>query len=347
MRKNPLGRTGLLVSEFCLGSMTWGTQTSAPEAFRQIDMALERGVNIIDTAEMYPTNPLLKKTQGDTERIIGDWFATSGRRDDVLLATKVSGEGHMNVRNGAPISPTTIRQAIEGSLIRLKTDRIDLYQLHWPNRGSYMFRKNWTYDPTGQDRAITIAHMAEVLETLQALIDQGKIRHVGLSNESAWGAAQWLRLAEDGGLPRMASIQNEYSLLCRLFDLDLAELSHNENVGLLAFSPLAAGLLSGKYAPDIIPKGSRRVFSGDLGGRINPHIWAAVDAYLDIARKHGVDPVHMALAWCGTRPFMASAILGATTLSQLDHALDAADLTLSKEIMDDLNTAHRAFPMPF
>lgn len=347
MRQNPLGRTGLQISELCLGSMTWGTQTPKTDAFRQIDMALERGVNIIDTAEMYPVNPLLKKTQGDSERIIGDWFSQSGRRDEVLLATKVSGAGHMNVRNGAPISGATIRQAVEGSLLRLKTDHIDLYQLHWPNRGSYMFRQNWAFDASSQNRVETLAHMEEVLETLQALIDAGKICHVGLSNESAWGTAQWLRLSKERGLPRMASIQNEYSLLCRLFDLDLAELAHHEDVGLLAFSPVAAGLLSGKYAPDVTPQGSRRSFVANLGGRITPRVWPAVAAYVGIARKYGLDPVHMALAWAMTRPFMASVIFGATTLPQLDHALGAAGIVLSQEVMDEIASAHRAHPMPF
>ncbi len=346
MRKNPLGRTGLEVSELCLGSMTWGTQTSANDAFRQIDTALEYGVNIIDTAEMYPTNPLLKKTQGDTERIIGQWVAKSGRRDQVLLATKASGAGHQNVRDGAPISSKTIRMAVDSSLKSLRTDYIDLYQLHWPNRGSYMFRQNWTFDATGQDKAEVIDHMGDVLQAVQALVDAGKIRHFGLSNESAWGTAQWLRISEDQGLPRVVSIQNEYSLLCRLFDLDLAELAHNENVGLLAFSPVATGLLSGKYAPDTVPEGSRRSFSDDLGGRITPHVWPAVDGYLAVARKHGLHPVQMALAWCSTRPFMASAIFGATTQPQLETALQAVELRLSDEVLADIQQVYRTYPMP-
>ncbi len=346
MRMNPLGRTGLKVSELCLGSMTYGTQTSKADAFRQIDMALDHGVNIIDTAEMYPTNPLLKKTQGDTERIIGDWVAESGRRDDLLIATKCSGAGHMNVRDGAPISSETIDIAVESSLKSLRTDVIDLYQLHWPNRGSYMFRQNWSYDPTGQDRGETLDHMLDVLEALQRLQDAGKVRFFGLSNESAWGTAQWLRLAEDKGLPRMAAIQNEYSLLCRLFDLDLAELSHNEDIGLLAFSPVATGLLTGKYAPDVIPEGSRRTFSEDLGGRITPHVWPAVDGYLAVARKHGLNPVHMALAWCRTRPFMTSAIFGATTEAQLQEALGSVEVVLSEDVLEDIQAVYRAYPMP-
>ena len=268
MQKTPLGRTGLTVSAYTLGTMTWGSQTPQQDAFRQIDMALERGVTLLDTAEMYPTNPLLKKTQGDTERVIGNWLAQSGQRDRVQIATKVSGAGHMNVRDGAPISAVTIRQALEASLQSLKTDYVDLYQLHWPNRGSYMFRKNWTYDAKGQDREVFLSHVHEVLNCLDTLIAEGKIRAIGLSNESAWGTAQWLRIAEENSLPRMAAIQNEYSLLCRLFDTDLAELSHHEDIGLLAFSPLAAGLLAGRYGPDLIPEGTRRSVVSDLGGRV-------------------------------------------------------------------------------
>ncbi len=347
MRYNPLGKTGLKVSELCLGSMTWGTQTAKADAHRQIDTALEHGVNIIDTAEMYPVNPLLKKTQGDTERIIGEWVRASGRRGDVLLATKASGAGHMNVRGGAPISSTTIRQAVESSLCSLHTDYIDLYQLHWPNRGSYMFRQNWMFDATSQNKAEVLAHMEDVLEELGRLVEAGKIRHFGLSNESAWGTAQWLRLSEERGLPRVASIQNEYSLLCRLFDLDLAELAHNEDVGLLAFSPLAAGMLSGKYAPDVTPKGSRRSFVDTLGGRITPRVWGAIDGYISVAEKHGLRPVHMALAWCRTRPFVATAIFGATTQDQLVEALGAVDVVLSDEVLADIQAVYRAHPMPY
>ncbi len=348
MRMNPLGRTGIDISELCLGSMTWGTQTPQSDAHAQIDMALERGVNIIDTAEMYPTNPLSKETQGNTERVIGNWIAANpARRGDFLLATKVSGSGYMNVRDGAPISRQTIEVALENSLRSLKTDYIDLYQLHWPNRGSYMFRQNWDFDPSSQNRTETLAHMMEVLETLQDFVKAGKIRHFGLSNESTWGTAQWLRLSEEHNLPRVVSVQNEYSLLCRLYDLDMAELSLNEDVGLLAFSPLAAGLLSGKYQGDVTPSASRRSYVNDLGGRLTSRALAAVDAYLAIAQKHGLDPVHMALAWCGTRPFMASAIFGATTLAQLDHALGAVEVTLSDAVLADIAMAHRQHPMPF
>jgi len=347
MKKNPLGRTGLFVSELCLGSMTWGTQNTTKEGHAQIDLALERGVNFIDTAEMYPVNPVSVETVGGTEEIIGLWNEKSGRRDQVIQATKHSGEGLGYVRGGAPISSKTIPEAIEGSLRRLKTDYIDLYQFHWPNRGSYMFRKNWTYDPSGQDKSETLNHIEDALGALQRQVDKGTIRHFGLSNESAWGTAQWLRISEDKGLPRVASIQNEYSLMCRMYDTDLAELSVNEDVGLLAFSPLATGLLTGKYQGGAIPDGSRMQLSSDLGGRKTERAFEAVDLYLDIARKHGLDPVQLALAWCLQRPFMCSAIFGATSTVQLELALGAADIKLSDEMMGDLDAAHRKCPMPY
>ncbi|MEX0278377.1 MAG: aldo/keto reductase, partial [Ruegeria sp.] len=248
MKMNPLGRTGIMVSDLCLGTMTFGTQTSEAEAHRQMDMALDAGINFVDAAEMYPVNPISKETVGRTEEILGTWNAANpDRRGDYVLATKHSGEGFMHARDGAPISGETIPQAIEGSLRRLQTDCIDLYQFHWPNRGSYMFRQNWHYDPSGGNRDEVIADMQYCLEALQAQVDKGNIRAFGLSNESAWGTAQWVRLADEMGAPRVASIQNEYSLLCRLFDTDLAELCMFEDVGLMAFSPLAAGFLTGKY----------------------------------------------------------------------------------------------------
>ncbi len=348
MKYNVLGTTDLKISELCLGSMTWGTQNTMAEGHAQIDMALDYGVNIIDTAEMYPVNPLTKETQGDTERVLGAWVAKSGKRNDVLLATKVSGEGYMNVRDGAPISPETIHIAVEASLKSLQTDYIDLYQLHWPNRGSYMFRQHWNFDPSKQNKQQVLDHIVSILETMQSLVDAGKIRHFGLSNESAWGTAQWLRTSEERGLPRVQSLQNEYNLLCRLFDTDLAELCHNEQVGLLAFSPLATGLLTGKYqGGKTIPDGSRMSLNAELGGRVTPRVWSAVAAYQAIANRHGLDPAQMALAWCQTRPFMASAIFGATNLAQLETALKSTEITLNDELLAEISTAHKAHPMPY
>jgi aryl-alcohol dehydrogenase-like predicted oxidoreductase len=347
MKMNPLGTTRMVVSELCLGTMTYGTQTPEDDAHKQIDTALAAGVNFIDTAEMYPVNPVRAETTGRSEEILGSWHKKTGRRGDYILATKHSGEGLAAVRDGAPISSKTIAATVEGSLKRLQTDYIDLYQFHWPNRGSYMFRKNWSFDPSSQNREETLDNMRDCLEALQQQVDKGNIRAFGLSNESAWGTAQWLRLAEEGLGPRVASIQNEYSLICRMYDTDLAELSVNEDVGLLAFSPLGTGLLTGKYQQGSVPEGSRKSIVPELGGRHSPRVYDAVQAYLDIAQRHGLDPVHMALAWCRTRPFMASAIFGATTQVQLEQALQSVELELSSEVLDEINLAHRAHPMPY
>ena len=348
MKMNSMGRTGVMVSELCLGTMTFGTQTSEAEGHAQMECALGNGINFVDTAEMYPVNPIAKETIGRTEEILGTWNAKNrSRRGDYVLATKHSGEGLKYLRNGVAISSKTIPETIEGNLRRLKTDYIDLYQFHWPNRGSYMFRKNWDYNPASQNKANTLANMGDCLEALQKQVDKGNIRHFGLSNESAWGTAQWLRLSEDRGLPRVATIQNEYSLLCRLYDTDLAELSVNEDVGLITFSPLAVGLLTGKYQNSAIPEGSRKSFSTDLGERATDRVWPAVDAYMEIATKHDVDIVHMSLAWCLTRPFMCSAIFGATRHEQLEHILKMTDVELSNECLDDIAKAHKAHPMPY
>jgi aryl-alcohol dehydrogenase-like predicted oxidoreductase len=327
--------------------MTWGSQNTMDEGHAQIDMALDAGVNFIDTAEMYPVAPITKETVGDTERVIGEWFAKTGRREDVILATKITGEGQKATRDGAPITRDTILTAVDQSLTRLKTDYIDVYQLHWPNRGSYHFRQNWTYDASGQDTATTREHMIEVLGTLQDLVSAGKIRHFGTSNETTWGMAQWLRLSDEGYGPRAVSIQNEYSLLCRLYDLDLAELGVHEDVTLLAYTPLAAGLLSGKYAGDVTPEGTRRSRVSDLGGRITPRVWESVSAYLRVAKDHGLDPVQMAIAFVLSRPFPVVPIIGATSLDQLKTVLGSVDLTLSEDALADIAAVHKAHPMPF
>lgn len=347
MKMNDLGGSGLMVSELCLGSMTWGTQNSVEEAHEQIDRALEAGINFIDTAEMYPVNPVSAETIGRTERIIGLWNEKDMRRGDVILATKHSGEGMAHARDGAPISSKTIPEAIEGSLRRLKTDYIDLYQFHWPNRGSYQFRKNWEYDPSGQDRAENIAHMEDALGALQKEVERGTIRHFGLSNESAWGLAQWSDAARRVGGPRPISVQNEYSLLCRLADTDLAEACINEQIDVFAFSPLAAGLLTGKYQNGAVPEGSRMSINDTLGGRRTDRAFAAVDAYLQVARDHDLDPVQMALAWCCQRPFMGSVIFGATKMAHLETALGAADLTLSEEVVAQIDKVHKEHPLPY
>jgi aryl-alcohol dehydrogenase-like predicted oxidoreductase len=237
--------------------------------------------------------------------------------------------------------------AIDASLARLQTDVIDLYQMHWPLRGSYMFRQNWTYDPSGQDRAETLDHMADVLRALGDAVKAGKIRAIGMSNESAWGMTKWMDVAAAEGLPRMASVQNEYSLLCRLYDTDMAEVAVNEDVTLLSFSPLATGLLTGKYQNGAVPAGSRLSINDDLGGRMTPRTLPAVQAYMDVAACHGLDPAHLAMAWQGTRPFPVSAIFGATTTEQLAHLLKGRDVALPDDVLAEIDTAHRAHPLPY
>jgi aryl-alcohol dehydrogenase-like predicted oxidoreductase len=347
MKYRLLGTSDLNVSELCLGSMTWGTQNTEAEGHAQIDVALDHGVNFIDTAEIYPTNPTSVEKAGATEAIIGTWLAKSGQREKVIIATKVAGPNNPVVRNGGPLNAEAARLAIEGSLSRLQTDYIDLYQIHWPQRGGYGFRQNWAFTPSKQDRQQTLDAMSEVMVVLAENQKAGRIRHFGLSNETAWGCIAWNRLAQAAGGPRVVSIQNEYSLLCRLFDTDLAEVAHHEQIGLLAYSPIACGLLSGKYAGGEIPEGSRRSITPDLFGRVSDRVWPAIDAYLGIAQEHGLEPSQMALAWTLTRPFMGAAIFGATSQAQLLTALGAADLVLSPEVMAAIERTHKAHPMPY
>ena len=347
MKMIPLGQTDIMVSDWCLGTMTYGNQTPQADAHSQIDMALDAGINFIDTAEMYPVNPISAETVGNSERVIGEWLAATGRRDEVVIATKVSGDNPGWVRDGAGYDGKVIAAAIDQSLQRLQTDVIDLYQMHWPMRGSYMFRQNWSFDPSGQNRQQTMGHMADVLGALDKAHKAGKIRAIGMSNESAWGMTKWVDQATALGLPRMASVQNEYSLLCRLFDTDSAEMAVNEDITLLAFSPLATGLLTGKYRNGAVPEGSRMSLSETLGGRNSPRVHGVVEVYAAIAEKHGLDMEHMAMAWLRSRPFALSAIFGATTSAQLEHLLKARDMTLSDDVLSDIADAHYAHPMPY
>lgn len=346
MKYNPLGRTGIRVSEICLGTMTWGSQNDEREAHAQLDHALDHGVNFIDTAELYPTTPAGAKTYGDTERFIGSWLAGRSDRERIVLASKVAGPGRDYIRNGAPASRAGTIAALDASLSRLRTDYVDLYQLHWPNRSHYHFRRSWTYTPFTQDRRKVEDELLELLEALDELVKAGKVRAVGLSNETAWGVMRFLRHSEEKGLPRMASIQNEYNLLYRTFDLDLAEVAHQEDVGLLAYSPLAVGLLTGKYLDGRLPPGSRRNYNADLGGRYQPHQEPAVRAYVALAAEHGLDPAQMALAFCLSRSFTTSVIIGATSLDQLATDIGAADLTLSPEVLEGIARIHRLYPAP-
>ena len=349
MEYRRLGRTDVMVSELCLGTMTWGTQNTEAEGHAQIDMSLDHGVNFIDTAEIYPTTPQSLEKQGTTEAILGSWLgANKAKRGDVVVATKVAGPGAINVkdRRGRPISPETIREALDLSLTRLQTDYVDLYQFHWPNRGAYHFRALWDYNPKGEDIEGVRDNMRACLQTLDDLIKEGKIRHFGTSNETVWGIMNFLRLSEDENLPRMVSVQNEYSLLARYYDTDMAEMTMYENVGLLAYSPIACGLLSGKYRGGATPDGSRKSIHGDLAGRITEWSTAAVEGYADIAEKHGLDFTQMSLAWTLTRPFLTSSIYGATTLEQLETVLGAKDVKLSDEVLADIQKVRRAYPMP-
>lgn len=346
MQQMDLGKSGLTVSALCLGTMTWGTQNTEEEGHAQADMALDRGVTFWDTAEMYPTNPVRAETIGLTETIIGNWFARTGRRDQVVLATKITGKGRL-ARDGAAITGATLRDAVDGSLARLRTDVIDLYQIHWPNRGSYHFRQIWGYDPGPATAAEVEADMLDVLRAAADLVLAGKVRAFGLSNESVWGAAKWLALADRHGLPRMMTVQNEYSLLCRQFDSDWAELSVREDMPLLGFSPLAMGLLSGKYAGGVVPDRTRRVATPDLGGRVTPQVFPAVAAYMGIAAQHGLDPCQMAIAFARQRPFRNIPVIGATTLDQLATNIGGGDLVLPDEVMEDIAAAHRDHPQPY
>ncbi|WFU48564.1 aldo/keto reductase [Sinorhizobium terangae] len=346
MRYNTLGRTGIKISEICLGTMTWGSQNTQTEAHAQLNYAFDRGVNFIDTAELYPTTPLSAETYGNTERIIGNWLAARGRRDDVVLATKVAGPGRPYIRDGGPMTPEAIEEALNASLKRLKTDYVDLYQLHWPNRGHYHFRNAWSYDPSKQDKEHVATDLKAILDKLGELAKAGKLRAIGLSNDTAWGTMKMLDLSDKYGLPRIATIQNEYNLLYRAYDLDLAELSHHEDVGLLAYSPLAAGLLTGKYLGGGKPAGSRLSINGDLGGRFTPHQEPAVAAYAALAREHGLDPAQMAIAFYLTRPFMASVIIGATSMEQLKTDIGGAGITLSQDVMNGIRRLHRLYPAP-
>ena len=346
MKYRKLGRTGLDVSAICLGTMTWGSQNSEAEGHEQMDYAVGEGINFFDTAELYPTTPQGPDTWGRTEEIVGTWFERSGRRGDIVLATKVVGPGRPHIDDAAPLSAEKIRRACERSLKRLKTDYIDLYQIHWPNRGSYHFRQTWTWAPHTHDGDRARDDFAEALETVDALVREGKVRHFGLSNETVWGTMSHLRLADEKGWPRVQSMQNEYSLLHRIFDTDFAELSAHEDIGLLAYSPLAGGLLSGKYRSGDIPPGSRMSMQDDMNGRYQERSKPALEAYLAIAEKHGLDPAQMALAFCLSRPFMTAVIIGATKMEQLKTDIASIDIELSDDVLADIRDVYMRWPLP-
>ena len=348
MQFKNLGQSELRVSSYCLGTMTFGETTSEKDGHEQIDLSIDAGINFFDTAEMYPTCPLRAETTGDTEVIIGNWIDKNrSKRSDIILATKISGIGYEAVRSGEGINRDSIKVAIEGSLQKLKTDYVDLYQLHWPNRGSYHFRQNWNYNPSNQDTKKANENILEVLESLSEIQKEGKIRYIGLSNETCWGTIQFLKYLKNFPNLKLVSTQNEYSLLCRLYDLDMAEMSHHENISLLAYSPLAGGFLTGKYLDESVPKNSRLSRVSSLFGRINENSTLAVKEYVSLARSFNLEPVHMALAFCNQRPFMGSVIFGATDKLQLTKIINGLDIVLSDELLDEINKLYKKFPITF
>jgi aryl-alcohol dehydrogenase-like predicted oxidoreductase len=346
MEYRKLGRTDLEVSTIGLGTMTWGFQNTEADGFEQMDYALEQGINFFDTAEMYAIPPS-EDTYGTTETIIGNWFASRKVRDKVILASKMSGPGNKWIRDGNNvINKKNIQLAFEDSLKRLQTDYIDLYQLHWPNRGSYHFGRTWNYAPhfNAQKEA---DNFLEVLQTIQVMIKEGKIRHFGLSNETAWGLTKWLQLAEQHDLPRVVSIQNEFSLLCRHFEPDLSEITTNEDVSLLAWSPLTRGMLSGKYLNGARPEGARLTIETRVEHRDNPMTHSAVSDYVDLAKKHELDVCQMGIAFVNSKPFVASTLVGATNMTQLKTDIDSISLKLSAEVKKEIEVIRRKKPMPF
>jgi aryl-alcohol dehydrogenase-like predicted oxidoreductase len=342
MKMNRLGRTDVTVSEICLGTMTWGLQNTEADGHAQMDYALAHGINFFDTAEMYAVPPTAQ-TYGKTEEIIGTWFKKTGNRDKVVLASKVAGGGRPWVRGGRGIDGPSVREAVEGSLRRLQTDVIDLYQIHWPRRGHYHFEGSWDYNPYRQNRNEVLPNILEVHAEMGKLVREGKIKHFGLSNETAWGTMQYLRQSTELGLPRVQSIQNEYNLLRRYYDMDLAELAFHEDVGLLAYSPLAAGALSGKYLGGVLPPGTRGAIAG-AAYRNNQYTEPAIRAYIELAEKHRLDVNQMAIAFCLTKPFMTSVIIGATTMDHLRTNIAAADLTLGQAVLDDIQQIFMRYP---
>ena len=343
MQYHKLGRTDLDISLIGLGTMTWGLQNTQAEGFEQMDYALTQGINFFDTAEMYAIPPS-PETYGKTETIIGNWFKERGTRDKVILATKIAGPGLDWIREGKNrIDKTNIIAAVEASLGRLQTDYIDLYQLHWPNRGSYHFGKTWGFAPNFDPKAEE-ENFLECLHVFDGLIKDGKIRHIGLSNETAWGMTKWLQLSENHNLPRVASIQNEYSLLCRDFEPDLSEIALSEDCGLLAWSPLTRGILSGKYLNGAQPEGARLTIETRVEHRNSPQTDAATSEYIALAQRHGLDPCQMALAFVNQQPFVSSTLIGATSMEQLRTNIDSINVTLSDEVLNEIAVLRRRYP---
>ena len=345
MQYRKLGHTEIDVSVICLGSMTWGQQNTREQAFEQMDYALSQGVNFFDTAELYAIPPQAE-TYGRTEEIIGDWLQARGTRQQLVLASKIAGPGEdwiPYIRGGKTrFNHSDIGLALDASLKRLQTDYLDLYQLHWPQREANYFGMLGFQVPAEE-------HITPILETLEALAEQvkaGKIRHIGLSNETPWGVLQFLHYAEQAGLPRIVSVQNPYSLLNRSYEIGLAEVSWREQVGLLAYSPLGFGVLSGKYLNAALPDETRLSLFPDYTRYSNTAAVSATEKYVVLARSHGLDPAQMALAYVNSRPFLSSTIIGATTMQQLRSNVDSINLSLSAEVLSAIEEIHHAHANP-
>jgi len=339
-----LGRTGVKLSRLCLGTMTFGEQNTEAEGHAQMDYAFDRGINIFDAAEIYPVPPK-PETQGRTEAIIGTWLASRKKRGKVMIATKIAGRSKMTWvrkdRSPPRQSPAQIMEAVEASLKRLKTDYIDLYQLHWPDRPMRVFEGLDYLHLEGDAHPIQ-----EILGALGRLVADGKVRFVGLSNESPWGVMSFLKASEQHGLPRPVSIQNAYNLVNRSFETGLSEIFYREQMSLLAYSPLGQGYLSGKYEGGALPPGSRKTLFERLGRYEKGNGPRAISTYVALARRHGLDPAQMAIAFAVSRPFVTSTIIGATTMDQLRNDIAAADLKLSQAVLEDIEQIHLDYPNP-
>tara|TARA_Y100000590_G_scaffold379634_1_gene447418 strand:+ start:310 stop:1350 length:1041 start_codon:yes stop_codon:yes gene_type:complete len=344
MNYRKLGNTNLDVSTICLGTMTWGEQNTQEEGFEQMDYALNQGVNFWDTAELYSVPPK-KETFGHTEVIIGNWFKKTKKRDKVILATKVSGPGRSYTRNGEnSFTGKNLTTALEESLKRLQTDYIDLYQLHWPERNANNFgRLGYNH----KEKENKWNDFEDVLENLEKFIKAGKIRYIGLSNETPWGVSKFLEISKERKLPRMMSIQNPYNLLNRTYEVGLAEISIRDQIGLLAYSPLASGYLSGKYRNNQLPKNSRIERDGDFWTRYDkPNTTKAVEAYFKISKKYNLNFAQMSLKFCEIQEFMTSIIIGATTMEQLKTDIESVNVKLTDEIIKEINEIQKIYPNP-
>ena len=342
MNYRKLGNTDLKVSTICLGTMTWGEQNTQEEGFEQMDYALDQGVNFWDTAELYAVPPKAE-TFGHTETIIGNWFEKNKKRDKVILATKVAGPSRKYLRNGEnSFVGKNLDKAINDSLKRLKTDYIDLYQLHWPERNVNNFGKlGYTHKENSWNE------FEDVLENLKKYIESGKIRYVGLSNETPWGVMKYLKLSKDKDLPRMMSIQNPYSLLNRSYEVGLAEISIREKIGCLAYSPLASGYLSGKYRNGNFPKGSRMERDFDFWTRYRkPNVDKVVEEYFKISKKYDLDISQMSIKFCEVQDFMTSVIIGATTMEQLKTDIESVKVKLDENVIKEINEIQKIYPNP-